>query len=494
MSVARKILSNTFIQIAGKIFGALVSVFIVKLITNFLSVGGYGEYVSIYEFLAFFGILADLGLFTIAVREMAKDEGRADFIMGNVLSLRILLSIGAMLLAIGIAFLIPQYRGTFLPVGIAIASISVFFSIMNSTLSSVLQFHLKMQYPTIGLMVGKLVSFAYMAWVVYVGYTTPSAAAFYQLLWAGVIGNACMTLITWHYSSRYARVRPLFNFDYWKDTIWKALPYGLALILNMVYFRIDSILLLLLKNPEEVGLYGVPMRVLDILSIIPVYFMNSVLPTLTRRLKESTERAQEVIQHSFDFLMAMVMPIVVGAQVVAYPLIFIISSPEFLSRLEDGFYGSDVALRILVFAMMFGFMSTVFSFTLIALGYQGKLLYISAGGAIINIISNFFVIPEWGFRGAAVTSVISEMLIVLFSAIMLRKYFTYALRFGSTFKIIFSALVMGFVVWILRDPLYDTMQNFNFFVLLPLGGGVYVLMLWVTGVIDKERLRLMRGK
>jgi len=54
--------------------------------------------------------------------------------------------------------------------------------------------------------------------------------------------------------------------------------------------------------------------------------------------------------------------------------------------------------------------------------------------------------------------------------------------------------VMGFVVWILRDPLYDTMQNFNFFVLLPLGGGVYVLMLWVTGVIDKERLRLMRGK
>ena len=128
MSVARKILSNTFIQIAGKIFGALVSVFIVKLITNFLSVGGYGEYVSIYEFLAFFGILADLGLFTIAVREMAKYEDRTNFILGNVLSLRTIMSMVAMSLAIGVAFLIPQYRETYLPIGVAIAS----FQIINS--------------------------------------------------------------------------------------------------------------------------------------------------------------------------------------------------------------------------------------------------------------------------------------------------------------------------------------------------------------------------
>lgn len=494
MSIARKILSNTFIQITGKIVGALVSVLIVKIITNFLSLGGYGQYVSIYEFLAFFGILADLGLFTIAVREMAKEEDRVNFIIGNVLTLRTLMATGAMLLAVGTAFLIPQYSGTYIPVGIAIASVSVFFSIMNGTLSSVLQVHLKMQYPTMGLVVGKLVSFGYLLWVVYVGFTTPSAEAFYQLLWAGVVGNAFMVAITWHYASKYAKIRFLFDFAYWKDTIWKALPYGLALILNMVYFRIDSILLLLMKNPEEVGLYGVPMRVLDILSIIPVYFMNSVLPTLTRRLKESPAKAREVIQHAFDFLMAMVVPIVVGAQVLAYPLIFIISSPEFLSRVSEGFYGSDIALRILVFAMFFAFMSAVFTFTLIAIGYQGKLLYISVGGALFNIIANIYVIPEWGFRGAAATSVLSELLIVLLAALMLKKHFDYKLKLGSTFKIILSALVMGVVIQLLLAPTHAIMQSFNFFLLLFVGIGVYMLMLWLTGVVDKERLRMMRGR
>ena len=494
MSVARKILSNTAIQVSGKIFAALISVFIVKLITNFLGVEGYGEYVSIYEFLAFFGILADLGLFTIAVREMSKEEDRIDFIMGNVLSMRILVATFAMLLSVGVAFMIPQYSGTVIPVGVAVASLSVFFSILNGTISSALQVHLKMQYPTLGLALGKILSFSYMLWVVYYGFTNPSAEAFYQLLWAGVIGNAMMCGVTWFFARRYASLVPRFNFGYWKETLWKALPYGLALILNQVYFRIDSILLLLMKDASEVGIYGVPMRVLDILSIIPVYFMNSVLPTLTRRLKESAERAQEVIQHAFDFLVAMVVPIVVGAQVLAYPLIFIISSPEFLSRVGDGFYGSDIALRILVFAMLFAFVSAVFTFTIIAIGYQGRLLWISAAGALFNIISNIIVIPEWGFRGAAATSVLSEFLIVVLAAWMLGRHFKYRLKMGATFKVILSAGVMGGVLWLLNDPFYNWLENFHFFILMPLGVLIYAGMLWATGVVNKERLQIIKGR
>lgn len=494
MSTARKILSNTFIQITGKIFGALISVAIVKLITNFLSVEGYGQYVSIFEFLAFFGIAADLGLFTIAVREMAKDESKTEFIIGNVLSLRFILSIVTMSLATLAAFLIPQYDGTFIPVGVAIASLSVFLSLMYGTVSSVLQVNLKMQYPTVALIVGKVISLAYMLYVAYYAFTEPSAEAFYQLLWAGIFGNLVMFLITYYYASKYAKIWFRFDFDYWRQTIWKALPYGIALILNMVYFRIDSILLLLMKGPEEVGIYGVPMRILDILSIIPVYFMNSVLPILTRQLKDSAEKAASTIQHSFDFLVAMAMPIVVGAQVLAYPFIFIVSSPEFLSRVDEGFYGSDVAMQLLVFAMFFSFLSSVFSFTLIAIGYQGKLLYISAVGAVFNILANLVVIPTWGFRGAAFTSVLSEIIIVILAALMLKKYFTYRIKWMGTFKIMLSGLVMGLVVYVLRDPLYGYIQNFNFLVLVPIGALVYAGMLWLTGVVSKERLALLRKK
>lgn len=497
MTTARKILSNTFVQIGGKVVGALISVLIVKLITNFLGVAGYGQYVSVYEFLAFFGIIADFGLFTIGVREMAHDESKQDFIFGNILSLRMILAVGAMLLAIGAVFLIPQYQDTYIPVGVAVASLSVFFGILNGTVSSVLQLHLKMQYPTIGLVVGKILSFGYMVYVVLYGYAgTPSPEAFNQLLWAGVVGNFVMMAYTWFYAAKFATVRFRFDFDYWKTTLWKAAPYGIALMLNMVYLRLGSILLLLMKSPEEVGLYGVPARILDILSIIPIYFMNSVLPVLTRKLKDGVEQAASVLQHSLDFLVALGMPIVVGAQVLAYPLIFVVSSPEFLSRLEngEGFYGSDVALKILVVSMLFAFVSNVFNFTLIALGHQGKLLYVSAMGAIVNVGLNVWLIPEWGFRGTAIASVASEVVIVGCAAVLLRRYLKYGVQLVSMAKITVSAGVMGLVVWWLRDPLYGVIENLNVLVLIGVGGVVYAGMLWMTGVVDKEKLMLIRGR
>ncbi|MFT7184318.1 MAG: O-antigen/teichoic acid export membrane protein, partial [Oceanicoccus sp.] len=70
MSTAKKILSNTAIQVAGRAIMAVTSIVILKAISGFLSVEGYGMYKGVYDFLAFFGIIADLGLFTIAVREM----------------------------------------------------------------------------------------------------------------------------------------------------------------------------------------------------------------------------------------------------------------------------------------------------------------------------------------------------------------------------------------------------------------------------------------
>ncbi len=109
MSIARKILSNTVAQLIGKIITAILGLAVVKITTNYLSVEGYGEYILVYEFLTFFGIAADLGLFTIAVQQMSKNEKNIPKIIGNILALRTLLVSGVIALAIIIGFSIPSY-------------------------------------------------------------------------------------------------------------------------------------------------------------------------------------------------------------------------------------------------------------------------------------------------------------------------------------------------------------------------------------------------
>ncbi len=70
----KKIYTNTLAQIAGKIMTALISIFMIKILTNYLDVAGYGMYSKIYNYLSIFAVIADLGLYTITVRELSKHE------------------------------------------------------------------------------------------------------------------------------------------------------------------------------------------------------------------------------------------------------------------------------------------------------------------------------------------------------------------------------------------------------------------------------------
>lgn len=492
MSTARKILSNTIAQIIGKFFVAILGLVVVKIATGYLSVEGYGEYILIYEFLAFFGIAADLGLFTIAVREMSRDENDIPKIIGNILSLRTILVLLTMAAAIAAAYLIPSYADTRIPLGIAIASITVFLTIINGTITSVLQAKLQMHLASLTVVLGKIISVGFMVYIIFWGFPLDNNTGFYMLLFAGNLGNIAMVLATNYYVKKITPLKYRFDFELWKKVVLKALPYGIALILNTIYFRIDSILLSILRGQEEVGIFGVAMKMLENFEILPLYFMNSVLPVLAKSLKEKSEKYRDIIKYAFDFLAAMAIPMVVGGVILAYPIIFIVSTPDFLSRLSEGFYGSDIAFQILIFALLFQFLNVLFAFILIAVDKQYKLLYINGVVAIFNIIANLIVIPIYGFRGAGITTVLSELIILIATYIAARRCLEFNLNLKNLFKIIFSALIMGVSIYILLPITYRFMENWNVIFLIFFGIAVYTAMLFATKTIDKNILKLLK--
>ena len=236
MSTARKILSNTIAQILGKGLVALLGLAVVKISTSYLSVEGYGQYIAIYEFLAFFGIAADLGLFTIAVKEMSENEERIPKIIGNILSLRTILVAATMLIATATIFMIPKYADTRIPIGVAIASITTFVTIINGTISSVLQAKLKMHLASFANVLGKLISVSFMAYIVFYGFPQDTTMGFYMLIAAGLIGNTLMLVTTTYFTSKITPIKYEFDFKFWKEVLKKSLPYGIALILNTIYY------------------------------------------------------------------------------------------------------------------------------------------------------------------------------------------------------------------------------------------------------------------
>jgi len=213
-------------------------------------------------------------------------------------------------------------------------------------------------------------------------------------------------------------------------------------------------------------------------------------------MKESTdaavEKARLIVRYSFDFLTALGIPLLVGAYVLAYPIIFIVSSPEFLSRLNEGFYGSDVALKYLMFALVFQFLGTLFAFILLSVDKQSKILYINLGCVIFKIVADLIAIPYAGFRGAAVTSIVAEFLVMAVGAFTAYKYFKYKFNFTTTLKITISAIIMGVVVKLLHPISYDLFQNFGIIPLIIIGMLVYGALLLATKAVSKDMLKMLK--
>lgn len=489
---ARKILWNTVAQIIGKAVIAIMGVVIIKVITNYLGTNGYGEYTTAFDYLALFTIMADLGLYTIGIREMAKENEKIPMIMGNILTVRTFTSIFIICLAGFIAYFIPQYQNSHIPLAIWLAGIAAFFNLLTSIISAVLQVHLRMEYNSLASVIGKVVNLAYIIFVVYIFHPADHDLGFYHLVVAGILGNGVMLLATWFYVRKFSPIRFRFDKEYIKDVVLKALPYGVALILNTIYFRIGSFSLSILRTKAEVGIYGVPMRMLEAIGIIPLYFMNAVLPVLTRAIARKDGSHQKIIQYAFDFLVMGSMPIVAGTAALSYPIVSIVSSPEFLSNPATGMYGSDTVLPILIFALAFSFISSLFGFILLADNHQMKILSRNAIGACLTVILDFTLIPYFGVRAAAFDNVLTECYVAVASYFLAKHYIKFTLSFKNTFKMALSAGVMAAVLFVLEPITYRMMQEKNIAILIPLGAIIYIGMLFLTKTVTKEMLSLLR--
>lgn len=529
MTLTKKILTNTFWMVLGRVITAFLGIVSIKVITNYLPTDIYGQYTTLYEFIGFFAIAADFGLYTIGVREMAKKEKPEEDILANILSIRIILIILTLGLSILVANLIPKYQGTYVSSGIWLVAITTSLMLLHGTLTSVLQYRLKMLYANIALTIGKILTVSYIVTTIF--YISPDNIdkGFTHLLYAGIIGNSTMVLLTLIIVTRYIKVRLKLNWQFAKDILIKAFPLGLSLILSTIYFKLDVILLSLLRDYHETGLYGVSLKFMEILTVIPVFFMNSALPSLTENFRNNMQKFVSLIERSWHFLLIIATPLLIGGVILAFPLTFLISSPQFLSgfhcnadmqiveqTIEEAketcanletypdsivptsgeyelpftyFKGTDVALKLILIAMFFSFLNTLFTFALISIDKQSLLLVINLIGAAFNVITNLIFIPEYGFIGAAITTIITEIIVLAGTYIAMKKYANFKIFDLTSLKILFSGALMGLTVYLLQPITYTWLENANVLILVPIGGIIYAGSILLTKAINLKGLR-----
>lgn len=462
-SATKKIAYNTAIQIAGKGVVMILAAISVIILTRYLGPAGYGNFTLALVYLTFFGIIADLGLFTIAVREMSKDRSRMQEILGNTLSLRALLSVVVFAAAIGIAWLLPYQLDV--KVAIAIAATSHFFGLLNSSVVTVFQTELRMDKSVISDIVGRTLALGAVIFVIWADW------GFYAIVATATVGAIATFLTSTWLARKWVRLSFYFNITLWKELFKESLPLGAALVVSNFYFRVDILILSFMTSAVSVGIYGAVFKIFELLMTVPQFFQNSTFPVLVKRLHHGTADATSFMQKSFDAMLIAGGAFAFGGLVIAEDIMRIIGGPEFVS-------GAG-ALRVTLFAMAFSFTIIMFSSLYVAKGRQIAALKIGSLGLVLNIVFNLMLIPVIGIIGAAAATLVTEMIILTLYLFGARRTLQVRVSLRAVPKVLLAGVVTVGVMWLLRS---------NFLLAFLVGGATYVALIFAQGLIKREIL------
>lgn len=447
----KKIASNTISQIFSKASTAIISIFLISMLTNYLTVELYWLYSKIYNYIWMFVFLADLWLYAITIREITNNSKNSAKIVWNVMSLRLILWIFILFFSTGLAYFLPWYNSELALISILITSIFTIFQLLNSSILALMQANMKIEFSAISFITGKLINL-WLVWLVaYVlypkefiensNYFTP----FLYIMIAWVISVIVNTILNYLYARKIVKFGFDFDWKYIKHLFKIALPYWLALFLSVVYFKIDVIILSLMEWPWKwdlsIALYSLPMKIVEVLIVIWWFYMTSLLPSLTKWFKEKNKESIDKLTNiSFKILFSFASMVFVLWILFREYMIEIIANSDYINTTH--MYNSSDAFLVVFGVIVFNFLSLVFIYSLVASENQSKLLKINIIVTIFNIIWNIILIPKYSFIWAWITTLLSQILLVILWYFATRKF----IRFQLPILFIIKNIVLwGFI-------------------------------------------------
>lgn len=443
----KKIASNTFAQILSKVGTAIISIFLISILTNYLSIELYWLYLKIYNYIGIFVFLADLGLYTIAIREISANKSDTNKIVWNIMSLRLILWIMIFLWALWLAFFLPGYDSAIALWSISIVSIFTLFQLLNSSVLTLMQANMKIEFSLFSAIFGKLVNLWLVAGVATLWFIEPPSndnyTSFLWIIWASVAAIFINTVLNYCYARTIEKFWFAFDWEYIKYIVKISLPYWIALFLSVVYFKVDIILLSLMDplGDKSVALYSLPMKIVEVIMVLWGFYLNSVLPTLTTSFEEKNiEKFNKYIQLSFHALLSWWMLVFVLWVLFRDYLIEIIANSDYLD--PSLVYNSSDAFLVVFAVVLFNFISLVFIYALIATKNQSKLLKINIVVTIVNIIWNIVLIPYLSFIWAGIVTLLSQILLMILGYYYTNKIIDFKIPWKLIIRNIILCIIM----------------------------------------------------
>jgi PST family polysaccharide transporter len=388
-------LGNTIWLVSDRLLRLGVGLFVSVWIARYLGPEQYGLWSYALAFSALFTSFTSLGLEMIVVRELVKAPEQEREILGSAFVLRVA---GATVTLIGTVTAISLLRpdDTLILALVALSSTAFIFQALyvidlyflakvksKYTIYAAHSAFLLMTLVKVGLLLtsAPLISFALAG----LGETAMTA-----LLLILVYKCHHRSIRSWRFSKTTAR-----------HLIQNSWPLILSGFTMMVYTRIDQIMIGEILGDREVGLYSTAVRISELWYFIPIAILDSVFPAV---IQSKTQSETLYLQRMQTLFRLMVLPTVCMALVMTFA-----SGTVIRILFGPAYQASGAVLAINIWAGVFFALGAASERWFAVENLQRYSLYRTGCGCIANVLLNLILIPRFNILGAAVATVISQM-------------------------------------------------------------------------------------
>jgi len=428
----------------------------------------YGKFDFALSFIFILAIFSDFGVSSIATRELSKGKENEDE-YPSIFSLKIILSFCTFILILIGSFLITQ--DLIIQKLIRILAVYAIATNFNEIIYVFFRARQIMEYEALARII-QAVLVTGIGLLVILQFASIESLGFSYVF--ATLFVSFLLLFFFHfkiYSLTFS-----FRKLIWKKFISMSWPLGLGTVFSYLSVLVGPVIMGYFNLITEVGLYGAAGKIISILVLPALIIVQSFYPMLSKAFKESKEAFQKIFYYQIQLIVFIFAPLMVGAMTLAPKII-------------DFIYGSDFFLSVPVFKILipaigFVYLNSVFSQILVVINEQKRIIMVSFCVAIASVILNLILIPMASLYGASLSVLIATILnFLLLLGFSLKLAPIKPLNFKvfiSLIGYVFSSILMYFALS------FSKVYDFNIFISILLGGSIYLIFVFLYKKLIKH--------
>lgn len=383
--------------IGGKIIQMAINLVVGLITARYLGPSNYGliNYAGAYT--AFFSSICTLGINSVIVKEFVDNPSKEGMIIGSTLVLRAVSSLFSALTIIGISFVADAGEPITQAV-VALSAVGVIFQIFE-TFNYWFQSKLQSKVTAVATLIAYIITSVYKVFLL----ITKRPVTYFAF--ATSLDYICLALLLYLSYKKNSGGKIVFSKNYGIALLKKSYHYILPGLMVAIYGQTDKIMLKHMIGNEEIGYYSTAVSLCNMWCFI----LNAIIDSLYPPIMEAFKRNKEEFEKKNKLLYAIVFYVSAGVSV-----LFTLFGGVAIKILYGEAYMLSVApLRIITWYTAFSYLGVARNAWIVCMDRQKYLKYIYLSAAITNVILNCIFIPLWGASGAALASLIAQVITTL---------------------------------------------------------------------------------